>query len=409
MHAYADARAHARDRAFERLYRRYVKDVYRYTLALLRNPADAEDVTQTTFLNAYRAFRRGEEPLKPQNWLITIAHNACRTRYLRASRRPQEVPLEWSLREVAVPDEEIPDVKEVLDALAKLPFNQRAALVMRELEGRSYADIARALDVTVPAVETLIFRARRALRVRRSALRTLAALPLPASLSSFSGGAGAGAVAAGGGALFGSGLLLKAVLAVGVGVVAVTAGPTVEAKVVGGTGVIEERHVPGRVTASGGGASASGSPAAVRAEQRPATRAARTAGSSSERATEREQGHARQLPRRGGVAKSSSPGTATGGTVAPVSPPSGGASAAPASPPPPSPAPVTETVAKTVPTPAVPVPVEAAPVAVPSTPSAPAVPPPPALPPAPALPPPPPLPPPPLPPPPALPPPPSLP
>jgi len=45
----------ARDQAFESLYRRYVKDVYHYALALLRNPADAEDVTQTTFLNAYRA------------------------------------------------------------------------------------------------------------------------------------------------------------------------------------------------------------------------------------------------------------------------------------------------------------------------------------------------------------------
>ena len=62
--------AFARDEAFERLYRRYVKDVYHYALALLRNPADAEDVTQTTFLNAYRAYSRGDEILKPQNWLI---------------------------------------------------------------------------------------------------------------------------------------------------------------------------------------------------------------------------------------------------------------------------------------------------------------------------------------------------
>src|SRR5207248_2441619 len=69
-----------RARAFELLYRRHVQDVYRYSLALLRNPADAEDVTQITFMNAYRAYMRGEEPLKPQNWLIKIAHNAARTR-----------------------------------------------------------------------------------------------------------------------------------------------------------------------------------------------------------------------------------------------------------------------------------------------------------------------------------------
>ena len=53
------------DRAFERLYTRHVHDVYRYVLAALRNPADAEDATQATFLNAYRAFRRGDRPELP--------------------------------------------------------------------------------------------------------------------------------------------------------------------------------------------------------------------------------------------------------------------------------------------------------------------------------------------------------
>src|SRR5919197_422047 len=107
------------DRSFERLYRRHVSDVYHYALAVLRNPADAEDVTQTTFLNAYRAFQKGERPRQPQGWLISIANNVCR---------------------------------------------QRFALVMRELEGRSYVEIAEALGTSVSAVETLIFRARRAIR-----------------------------------------------------------------------------------------------------------------------------------------------------------------------------------------------------------------------------------------------------
>src|SRR5206468_7832604 len=94
----------ARDEAFEQLYRRYVKDVYHYALALLRNPADAEDVTQTTFLNAYRAFQRGDEILKPQNWLIKIAHNVARSRYSHAGRRVQEVPLEDHVEQLAVPE-----------------------------------------------------------------------------------------------------------------------------------------------------------------------------------------------------------------------------------------------------------------------------------------------------------------
>src|SRR5881392_3419144 len=96
----------ARDQAFERLYRRHVKDVYHYALALLRNPADAEDVTQTTFLNAYRAWQRGQEIEKPRNWLIKIAHNVARSRYARASRRVKEVPLEDHVEQLALPDED---------------------------------------------------------------------------------------------------------------------------------------------------------------------------------------------------------------------------------------------------------------------------------------------------------------
>ena len=200
----------ARDEAFEMLYRRYVRDVYHYALALLHNPADAEDVTQTTFLNAYRAFRRGDEIEKPHNWLIRIAHNVARTRYAHASRRVKEVPLDDHMEQLAVPEAERPEVASVLRALGRLPFNQRAALVMRELEGRSYLEIADTLGVSVAAVETLIFRGRRSLRVRASALRSLGAIPLPASLASFFEGGG---VVAGGGTLFGSGFVLKAAVA----------------------------------------------------------------------------------------------------------------------------------------------------------------------------------------------------
>jgi RNA polymerase sigma factor (sigma-70 family) len=200
----------ARDQAFEELYRCYVKDVYHYALALLRNPADAEDVTQTTFMNAYRAYQRGDQILKPHNWLIKIAHNVARTRYARASRRVKEVPLEDHVDHLAVPEDERPNVEGVLRALGRLPFNQRAALVMRELDGRSYVEIADTLDVSVSAVETLIFRARKALRMRASSLRVLTAVPLPGSLSQLFGG---GAVVAGGGAVVGTGFLAKAAVA----------------------------------------------------------------------------------------------------------------------------------------------------------------------------------------------------
>jgi RNA polymerase sigma-70 factor (ECF subfamily) len=152
------------DRSFERIYRRHVGDVYRYALAVLHHAADAEDVTQTTFLNAYRAFQRGERPRNPQNWLITIAHNVCRQRFRQAQRRPEEVAYDDGIGEAVRDEERPPTADDIQRGLAHLAFNQRAALVMRELEGRSYGEIAEILGLSVSAVETLIFRARRALR-----------------------------------------------------------------------------------------------------------------------------------------------------------------------------------------------------------------------------------------------------
>jgi RNA polymerase sigma factor (sigma-70 family) len=252
----------ATDRAFERLYRKHVHAIYRYSLAVLHNEADAEDVTQTTFLNAYRAFQRGERPHTPHNWLIKIAHNVCRQRFRDTSRRPREVEFDDSHAPAATENPDVPTADEIRRALGFLAFNQRAALVMRELEGRSYAEIAEVLDISIGAVETLMFRARRALReqlegglscdeaeqtltrlqtrklssgergalrahlreckdcatlerrqrAQRAALEHLGAVPLPASLASFLGGGATGGMAAGG---IGIGTKVATVLAAG--------------------------------------------------------------------------------------------------------------------------------------------------------------------------------------------------
>ena len=262
------------DRGFERLYKRHVGDVYRYALAVMRNPTDAEDVTQTTFLNAYRAYvEKGGRPDKPQNWLIAIAHNVCRQRFRQTARRPSEVSFEDDIADTVTEDDAL-SAEDIRRALGHLAFNQRAALVMRELEGRSYAEIAEILEVSTSAVETLIFRARRALReqlegsltcgeaefaisrqldgrlprgergqlrahlrecsecagfarrqrAQRGALKTLALAPVPSSLMSLFGG--------GGGAAVGTGLTLKAAAAL-------TAGFAI-----GGASYEGVRHVP---------------------------------------------------------------------------------------------------------------------------------------------------------------------
>jgi RNA polymerase sigma factor (sigma-70 family) len=252
------------DRSFERLYRKHAGDVYRYALVVLRNQADAEDVTQTTFLNAYRAMEQGERPRSPQNWLIAIAHNVCRQRFRQSQRRPTEVAYEDELAETVV-EEDAVSAEDIRRALGHLAFNQRSALVMRELEGRSYQEIAEILGVSLSAVETLIFRARRALReqleegitcheaelaisrqldgrlprkekgalrahlrecdecagfarsqrAQRGALKALAAIPLPSSLAGLFGGSGA---AVGGGVTIKAAMLATgAVVATGVG------------------------------------------------------------------------------------------------------------------------------------------------------------------------------------------------
>jgi RNA polymerase sigma factor (sigma-70 family) len=165
---------HASERVDE-LYRAHRQGIYRYALATLSNPADAEDVTQTTFMNALRALERGEQPRNPEGWLIAIAHNLVRERYRKARARPLEVALEPEAVGARQEDDQTkPSVDDIVRAMAGIPESQRSALVLREFEGRSYAEIARTLDMTTSALETLLFRARRSLAEELENLMTCA-------------------------------------------------------------------------------------------------------------------------------------------------------------------------------------------------------------------------------------------
>ena len=146
----------------DELYRQHVGDVYRYTYAVLGNHADAEDVTQTTFVNALRALERGEMPVEPSHWLTVIAHNLVRQRWRQAAARPTLVELEADVAD-APEDDAAFELEELVRALQRIPETQREAIVMRELEGRSYAEIATVMGLSTSALETLLFRARRSL------------------------------------------------------------------------------------------------------------------------------------------------------------------------------------------------------------------------------------------------------
>jgi RNA polymerase sigma factor (sigma-70 family) len=150
------------DRSFERIYRRHRREVYGSVLRDVRDPVEAEDVTQAAFLNAYRAMRRGDRPEKPRAWLITIARNVVRRRARLRAERPQEVELDTELL-ATLEEMEGSASEDICAALRRLTDAQREAILLREIQGRSYAEIAEELMLSVPAVEALLFRARRAL------------------------------------------------------------------------------------------------------------------------------------------------------------------------------------------------------------------------------------------------------
>jgi RNA polymerase sigma-70 factor (ECF subfamily) len=192
--------------------------------ALLRNAHDAEDAAQQTFLSAYASLLAGTRPRDAGAWLSTIARNECRT---RAHRRMRE-PLPVAETETVAPATPAvaADMEALRVALAGLPGQQRQAFVLREFSGLSYDELAAALDVSVPAVESLLFRARRQLRASlRSAAAAAFSFPAAARelLVQVLGGPGDGSNAAGL-AKLGSLPVLAKLASVGAGAAVLTAG-----------------------------------------------------------------------------------------------------------------------------------------------------------------------------------------
>jgi RNA polymerase sigma-70 factor, ECF subfamily len=154
------------DRAFEDFYRAHLRDVYSYAYYRVGNHHDAEDLTEQTFLQAYRHFDRAQResngrPLRP--WLIRIAHNLAANLYRDRSRRPVT-----QLDDAAVLSapqgteqmvEEREEVKEVLAGVSKLPEDRREALIMRFALGMDNREIARALGRSEGATKVLLHRA----------------------------------------------------------------------------------------------------------------------------------------------------------------------------------------------------------------------------------------------------------
>ncbi len=148
------------------LYERHSGQIFGYCLHQLGSHEEAEDAVQTTFMNAFRGLQRGIVPEVESAWLFKIAHNVCLSR-LRSSRRRGKVEspnnLE-ALQEIIPAREQAGDeLMRVQEVLEQMSENQRRAILLREWQGFSYREISSELGVSQAAVETLIFRARRAL------------------------------------------------------------------------------------------------------------------------------------------------------------------------------------------------------------------------------------------------------
>ena len=123
--------------------------------------ADAEDVVQDVLTRAYMALRADDRPMALRAWLYRVAHNRC----LDVLRRPSPVLAEEidlgadvaTLPELVAGRERL---RQVVADIQDLPEQQRSALIIRELEGLSYDELATALDTTVPAIKSLLVRAR---------------------------------------------------------------------------------------------------------------------------------------------------------------------------------------------------------------------------------------------------------
>ena len=152
------------DEAFSVIHDRYRQRLFAYVRQMLGSGPrqDAEDVLQDVFVRAYGALRADERAVHLRAWLYRVAHNRCIDHMRRpvppaadvfeVSRKPLHDPIEEAQRRA--------DLAQLVEDVGRLPDQQRSALLMREIDGMSYAHLAGALDVTVPAVKSLLVRAR---------------------------------------------------------------------------------------------------------------------------------------------------------------------------------------------------------------------------------------------------------
>ena len=166
--------------AFDVLVLKYQYRIVKLVSRYVRDPSDALDVAQEAFLKAYRALPRFRGESAFYTWLYRIAINTAKNHLTALARRPTEVDLgsnedgeryelEALYGDIATPERLLltDEIRETIGAaIAALPEDLREAIVLREVDGLSYEDIAQAMDCPIGTVRSRIFRAREAIDVR---------------------------------------------------------------------------------------------------------------------------------------------------------------------------------------------------------------------------------------------------
>ncbi|OZI24818.1 RNA polymerase sigma factor RpoE [Bordetella genomosp. 7] len=167
-------------KAFDLLVLKYQRKILRLLGRMIRDPAEVEDVAQEAFIKAYRALPqfRGESAF--YTWLYRIAVNTARNWLASAGRRPSapnaietedgETFNETdNLTDISTPEAVLAsrEIAQTVNAvIEELPEELRTAIVLREIEGMSYEDIAQSMDCPIGTVRSRIFRAREAIASR---------------------------------------------------------------------------------------------------------------------------------------------------------------------------------------------------------------------------------------------------
>lgn len=155
--------------AFGDLVQRHQAPLVRYLMHMVSNPADAEDVAQEALIRAYKALKdfRGQSAFK--TWLYQIATNAARTHLDKRRQRREDQAADGEREDLEVGSGEQVERRIVAHdqlrrALAQLPDEWREAVLLRDIEGLEYREIAAALQIPIGTVESRIFRGRQRLK-----------------------------------------------------------------------------------------------------------------------------------------------------------------------------------------------------------------------------------------------------